>query len=165
VEIDVVYEAWSAIDTYDLDLEGEIKLYGGEPVQDISIPKKWRDTLSVRLGGTYVAVPDVFDVSLGGYYEQGATPLNYTHLDFLSVDRIGLGAGFTYKTGSLELSLAYSHVFQETREVTETFAKVVQQRPVAQCPDGCNGFSGVPANAGKFESSVDIVSVGIEAGF
>ena len=165
IELDVVYEGWSSIDEYALDLEGQIQLYGGTPVQDINIPKRWRDTLSVRLGGTYAAVVDTLDISLGGYYEQGATPHNYTHLDFLSVDRVGLGAGLTYKTGGMELSLAYSHVFQETRTVTETYGKVMQQRPVAQCPDGCGGYSGVPANAGTFESSVDMVSLGIETGF
>jgi len=165
IELDVVYEGWSSIDEYALDLEGQIQLYGNTPVQDIIIPKRWRDTLSVRLGGTYAVVPETFDISLGGYYEQGATPENYTHLDFLSVDRVGVGAGFTYKTGAFDLSVAYSHVFQEDRTVTETYGKVMQQRPVAQCPDGCNGFSGVPANAGTFESSVDMLAVAVQAGF
>jgi long-subunit fatty acid transport protein len=165
IELDVVYEGWSVIDEYNLDLEGKIKLYGELPVQDITLPKKWRDTVSVRLGGTYAVIPSMLEVSLGGYWEQGATPLNYTHLDFLSVDRMGLGTGLTYKTKRVELTLAYSHVFQDDRTVTETYGKVLQQRPVSQCPDGCNEYSGVPANAGTFKSSVDFVSVGMQANF
>jgi hypothetical protein len=170
VELDVVYEAWHLTEAYEADLSGQIILLANEPVQDVTIEKRWQDTVSVRLGSTWAVVPDRFRVSLGGYWERGASPENYTSLDFLSVDRVGLGGGLEYTLGDLDgtrfdLSVAYSHVFQEDREVSERFGKVLQQRPVAQCPDECDGYTGVPANAGKFESSFDTLAFGVNAHF
>jgi long-subunit fatty acid transport protein len=97
-------------------------------------------------------------VSAGGYWEQGAVPDNYSHLDFPSFDRIGVGTGLRYDSGNLQLALSYAHVFQETRTVDERFGKVFQQRPLAECPGGCGGYSGVPVNAGTFETGFDLLS-------
>ena len=60
------------------------------------------------------------------------------------------------------------HVFQEPRAVSEAMAKGYQLRPLDPCPDSCDfgaGWSGVPANAGVFESSYDVLSTGIEVSF
>lgn len=160
LELDFVYEAWSMVESYHIDLEGEISLFGGHPAQDAVIERRWRDTLSFRLGGTYNA-NDWLGVSLGGYYERGATPENYTHLDLLSLDRYGIGGGVEFDFGGLDVVVAYMHTFQPDVTVDERFGKVYQQRPVAPCPDGCSGLSGIPANAGKFESGFDMVSVAI----
>ena len=45
--------------------------------------------------------------------------------------------------------------------VEEEFGKVVQQRPINPCPDFCRDFDGIPANAGTFESSFDILSLSL----
>lgn len=169
IELDVVYEAYSIIDAFDADLEGRILLAGGADVQDVSIAKRWRDTFSVRLGGSFKVGPDL-QLSLGGYYEQGASHPNYTHLDFLTVDRVGVAGGletplYRSEDTQLNLVLAYAHTFQEDREVAETHGKVIQQRPIAQCPDDCAGYTGVVANAGTFESSFDLLSVALSAAF
>jgi hypothetical protein len=47
---------------------------------------------------------------------------------------------------------------------------VYQQRPVAQCPQDCPGpngvhYDGVPANAGTFVSSYDVLSASVQVGF
>ncbi len=162
IELDFVYEAWSMVERYDIDLEGSISLFGGDlkPVNDAVIERRWRDTLSLRLGGTY-QVHELVGVSLGGYWERGATPDNYAHLDLLSLDRLGVGGGFEVNLGSVELMVGYMHTFQPDVTVDERFGKVYQQRPVAPCPEGCQGLSGVPANAGKFESGFDMLSVAI----
>lgn len=171
IELDVVWEGWSAIDAFDADLEGRINLAGGAPVEDVSIQKRWRDTFSVRLGGTYAVLPGNLALSAGAYVEQGASHPRYTHLDFLTTDRLGLGAGFEVvlldDPDGLQLDLiaAYNHVFQEDRTVREQDGKVIQQRPIAQCPESCAGYTGVVANAGTFESSFDQVSFAINARF
>ncbi len=170
IELDVVYEAYSIIESFDADLEGSILLAGGAPVQDVSISKRWRDTFSVRLGGTWNALPGLLKLSLGGYFEQGASHPYYTHLDFLTVDRVGIGAGleapiYTGDDTRIDLVVAYAHTFQEDRTVAEQNGKVVQQRPIAQCPDDCGGYTGVVANAGTFESSFDLLSMAISASF
>ncbi|MCA9537647.1 MAG: outer membrane protein transport protein [Myxococcales bacterium] len=169
VEFDVVYEAWSMVDAYDADLEGTLNAYGGFMTQDVTLPKRWRDTFSFRLGGTANVIGDL-SLSAGGYYEQGASHRNYTALDFMSLERVGVGGGLAYALGDpdgfqADLLVSYQHVFQEDRDVPEQYGKVMQQRPIAQCPDGCGGLTGVPANAGHFESSFDTLSFGVHARF
>ena len=61
------------------------------------------------------------------------------------------------------LTIAYSHVFESTVTVDELHGKVMQQRPINNCPDLCDGFSGVPANAGRFESGADLLGVSLTA--
>lgn len=178
LELDLVYEAWSVLDRYDVELDGTIKLFVGTEAPDTVIEKRWRDTLSVRLGGTWnviAAEPDdvwrdgggALQLSLGGYWESGAVPENYEHLDFLGFDRFGIGLGVAGRVGPVRLKASYSHVFQEDREVSERYGKVYQQRPLDPCPESCDGgagWSGVPANAGRFESSYDLVTLGVELG-
>lgn len=125
LELDVVYEAWSMVEAFEIDLEGQIGLLADAPAQDVVIEKRWQDTLSVRLGGSYNVVPDAFGLSLGGFWEQGATPLNYSSLDFLSFDRLGVAAGLfgsipIGESAELDLVASYSHVFQDDREVSES---------------------------------------------
>ena len=164
VELDFVWENWSVIDKYHADMDGTIQ---GQPVNDLVIEKQWQDSMGVRLGGDVALVPGKLDVRAGGFVESGAAPKYYSHIDFPSFDRLGLSGGLTFHLDTvgvpgLALSAAYSHVFQEDREVTEAYGKAFQQRPKAPCPEGCDGLSGVVANAGRFETSFDIVSVGLD---
>ena len=53
-------------------------------------------------------------------------------------------------------------VFQADRRVSELHGKQLQQRALVPCAAGCDGFSGVPANAGLFRSSFDILAAGID---
>jgi long-subunit fatty acid transport protein len=166
LEADLVYEAWSMFDDIRLQLDGDIRLYGSEPLPDVTLEKRWRDTLSFRTGGSYNLLPGLLSLSAGGYWERGAVPVNYENMDFLSFDRWGLGLGARVTViEMLDLGVAYSHVFQETRKTTETYGKVFQQRPLAECPADCGGRSGVPANAGTFESSYDQLAASVTARF
>ena len=167
IETNVVYESWSMLDAYNVELDGESNLFTAAPLPDLKINKAWRDTVSVRLGGTWDIVRDTFGVSLGGYWERGAVPDAYTHLDFLSFDRYALGGGLRFTQWGLDFSVSYNHVFQEDRDVSESTAKVYQQRPLSPCPGStpCGGGNGVPANAGHYESSFDILAFGVEIHF
>jgi len=172
VELNVVYEGWHVMDQYALDLEGQVNLYAATEVPDVTIGKKWRDTVSVRLGGTS-KVGDGLAVSWGGYVENGAVPENYAHLDFPSFNRLGLGGGFHWEVGDITLNVAYNHIFQQDQNVDEDYAKVFQERPVAPCDPssseascgGQPGLSGIPANAGTYTSSLDVLSLSAQAKF
>ncbi|MGB0588552.1 MAG: OmpP1/FadL family transporter [Myxococcota bacterium] len=169
IEADLVYEAWSVMDAMDVELNGIINLFGGDKdTPDTTIPRQWRDTLSARLGST-VRFLEGGSVSLGAFYETGAVPPNYEHIDFMSFARAGVSVGFGVELGMFHLQTAYMHVFQETRAVSEALGKVYQQRPLSPCPDDClrdtEGISGVPVNAGIFESSYDIFSLSVETKF
>jgi long-subunit fatty acid transport protein len=168
IELDYVYEGWSSIEDYNVKLTGNVNLSSvhdegelGESLKDLVLGKKWRDTHSVRLGGTWNAVPDSFSVSLGGYWESGAVPNNYSNLDFLSFERFGMGSGIRISGAGLDFNLSYLFVMQEDRVVDEKYGKVFQARPLAPCPEKCGGLTGVPANAGKIESAYHQVNLGL----
>lgn len=171
LELNLVYEAWSLMERYDVQLDGIINLFVGAEAPNAVIEKRWMDTLSVRLGGSWNAWQDGdngLQVSAGAYYESPTIPKSYEHLDFLAFDRVGLGLGATATVGDLRLTLAYSHVFQGSRDVDERYAKVYQQRPLDPCPDRCDGgagWSGVPSNPGHYESSYDLLAAALEAAF
>ena len=158
-EVNVVWEGWSVIDAYDVKNGGMINLFAAQPSPDVTIQKRWRNTWSVRAGGS-AEVAKGLKVSLGGYWEQGAVPQNYEHLDFPSFDRLGVGTGVRWQGENLQLGLSYAHVFQETREVSELYGKVFQERPLAPCTDtaNCAGLSPVPVNNGTFETGYDQLS-------
>ncbi len=162
VELDVFYENWRSIDAFRPKFQGEIN---GREIADLTIPKNWRDTVSVRLGSDIWALPPYLTVRLGGFYETPTQSNEYSHLDFPAFARGGVGTGLTAGAKGAYFTVGYMHVFQESRTVTELQGKVFQQRPLSPCPAGCNGLSGVPANAGTFRSSFDLLNLGIELKF
>ncbi|MCA9649283.1 MAG: outer membrane protein transport protein [Myxococcales bacterium] len=163
LELDAQWENWSVIDAYDVAVDGQIS---GQDINDLRLDKSWRDTVSVRLGGDVHVIPEHLTLRAGGYFETAATPDAYSHLDFPSFMRGGLGGGLTAGGRGIYGTIGFLHVFQERRELDELSAKVFQQRPVRPCPDRCEGgASGVPANAGTFSSRYEILNLGIEFRF
>lgn len=162
IELDAFYENWSVIEDFYVDLDGRIN---GETTADVVLPRNWTDTVSLRLGSDILAIDDLLTLRVGGYWENGATPANYEHIDFPSFDRYAATLGSSIELGSFTLTVAYAHILQEDRTVSEDYGKVIQQRPLAQCPGGCGGLTGVVANAGTITSSFDILSLGLEARF
>lgn len=168
LEFAVVYEAWHMMDKLAVDLEGSIYLGS---LTDVVIEKRWRDTFSTRLGGTY-HFNDLWNVSMGSFYEQGAAHPAYAHIDFPSFDRLGASFGLGYRVSVgetvLELMLGGLHIFKSESEISETYAKVFQQRPIAPCPKNCDindmgmSYSGVPANAGTISVAISSLTFGFK---
>lgn len=162
VELDLFWENWSQIDAYNIDFEGTIN---GQPIADQMIPKQWRDTFSIRLGGDLNLLDGHLSLRTGGYFETGASHRDFAHLDFPSFNRGGIGGGITGSIRGVSLTLGYMHVFQQPQQTSEQFGKSLQVRPLAGCPDRCDGYSGVPANAGLFRSNMDILSLSLDVHF
>lgn len=163
LELNAQWENWSTIDAYEIGLDGQVS---GQQLQDLRLAKEWRDTVSVRLGGDVHVLPEHLTLRAGGYFETAATPVSYSHLDFPSFMRGGVGAGLTAGGRGIYGTVGFLHVFQEDRSTDELSAKVFQQRPIRPCPDQCEGgSSGVPANAGTFRSRYEILTLGIELRF
>jgi long-chain fatty acid transport protein len=168
VELNAVYEMWSVLKAFDVKMSGQINLFAATEMPDVYIAKNWKDTLSLRLGGTYW-VNDQLGLSAGTYVEQGATPEGYEHLDFSSFDRLGVGLGARWNTERVQIAVGYNHVFSESRVVDELNGKVYQTRPLDGCPlnvqgekcDSGKGWSGVPSNAGTFDQGYDLVSASV----
>lgn len=190
IELDVHWEGWSSIDqfsvhfaegaTIDVEVNPDTGEHQVAELNDITLEKRWKDTWSVRLGGDVNVVPDILWLRIGGFFETGAVPEAYSNLDFLSFQRWGIGGGFSVvPIPGLEISASYLHIFQEDRNLAEDESKVFQQRPAAYCdastgyaagPEGdprCDtrsyydGLPGAPVGGGRYESSLDVLSVGV----
>jgi long-subunit fatty acid transport protein len=167
IELDVIWEGWSALQKYGVDLSGYMQVTGAGVVkaekmqfQPVDVPKNFQDTWSVRLGGD-VRITKWLQARLGGYYETGAVPVAYTNIDFASFDRLGIGTGLTFHYRWFDLSFGYSHIFQKDRVVSIEDSKVYVQFPLLdQAP-----LDQHKVNAGKYETSYDIYSLSLEAKF
>jgi long-subunit fatty acid transport protein len=176
VEVDFVYEMWSVLENFDVSLGSDFEVVLGEDadpepleVNPIKLPKKYKDTYSIRLGST-VHLSDAFDVHGGAFFESAASSNAYTHLDFTASERLGLTAGLTYQSESYALSFAYGHIFQPTRTVSAEETQIYQVHPVSPCvppyEENCHSSNpgkppGVPAGAGTYESGFHVWSVGL----
>ena len=171
VEADVVWEGWSVMDAYNVDMEGYMKLTDSTgrflqkpkeiPFKPVVIPKHLDDTWSVRLGGQ-VSPLDWLTLRLGGYHETGSVPTAYTNLDFASFDRYGLGVGFAVRYDLLTFSFSYSHVFQANREVTLEDTEVYKQFPIASSEAEGDIYK---IGAGTYETSFDVFSMAVNLSF
>ena len=170
IELDVVWEGWSVLDHYSVDMAGYMQFVSKDPdnVKDaeekwfnsVQVPKKSRDTWSVRVGGD-VRVAEWVQLRLGAYLETGSVPLAYTNIDFASFDRLGLGTGVTFHYRWFDLSFAWSHIFQQDRVVSHEDAQVYIQFPIIDDAP----LDEHKVNAGKFVTSFDIYSLSLEAKF
>lgn len=170
LELALVYEGWSVMDELEVELKGYVMALSAD-LQNVVIPKKWRDTLSARLGSTWRALP-YLSLHSGVFFEQGASPEAYAHIDFPSYDRFGGSLGLSFFiTKNLELVVGYLQIFEHQIEVSEFEGKVFQQRPISPCPERCGmndageNYSGVPANAGLHTISFQSFTLGINSSF
>ena len=159
IEADFVWEQWSAMDAFRTNFGGQSVSMSGSNVvlKDITMIRNLKDTYSVRLGGTYQAIPDHLWARLGGWWESGAQKNEYTIIDLPSWDRFGIGFGLSGAFRGVEIGLSYAHVFQLSREVKSGTGAIHQQ---VLDFDG-NVKDGYAVNEGKYSSSVDVISLGI----
>ena len=162
LELAAQWENWSVIESYDVALNGMIS---GQQLQNLSLGKNWQDTVSVRLGGDVHVIPNHLTLRAGGFFETAAVPEAFAHLDFPSFMRGGFGGGLTAGGRGIYGTVGFQHVRQAPQENDELHAQVLQQRPLRPCPENCNGLSGVPANAGRITSTLNMLNVGIEFRF
>ncbi len=154
IELAATYEFWSRTEEFRINIEGPIQAGLEVPLEDdIILEKNWEDTISLRLGGDYN--PNSWlSVRAGTFYETAAVPEEFTHLDFISFERFGLGAGATIALGYMDIDLAYLHIFNFERNVTNG-----QQEMVAPL---ANEDEELPiVNNGNYKSSIQTVSIGL----
>lgn len=175
VEVDFVWEQWSVLDGYDIDFD-EAGVTFEDPddpsrvlleiqPQDFTLERRWQDTYSVRVGGQWNVLAGPLDLALrlGGLWESAAVPHARTITDFASFDRFGVAFGLSGAWHGVELSFAYAHIFQLPRNVYPDEAEVHMLR---MNPDFSGEIiEGPVVNAGHYESSYDVISVGLQLHF
>lgn len=186
VELNVVWEGWSVLKELaaELDTPVDIVYETGQSlnrVTRIGLKHNYQDTVSVRLGGSY-SFRDLFanstlTVSLGAYYESSAVPDAYTRLDFVPLERIGVGGGVSWRYGRTTLFLSYVHTASPVRNVApETGQKTCDEKSAAGCgsqvrlvaPTLLGAESkrfGRAIGNGRYEVAINQLSLGLKISF
>jgi hypothetical protein len=171
LELDVGYESWSRVERFIMDGDGLVAnlLAQRLDVGRIEIEKRWRDTVSVRLGGDYAALAQLLTLRGGLFYESALADPGYAHVDFVSGAQLGGALGASLFVLGLEIALAYQYRHQPAVTVTEAQARVFQEVPGTQCrapftdPDACHpqylGRPAPPVNAGTYRAHSHALSL------
>jgi hypothetical protein len=117
-----------------------------------TIQKRWRDQISVRLGGSYNVLPGLFGVTAGVHYENRGVDPSYMQVDFWPLQRLGLHAGVRIRVArSIDVMLAYAHIFQETLVVGapahENFDVIGMQYAQTKTVNNIDKRVGVPSSS------------------
>ena len=168
IEVDFVWEQWSALGSFRLDYTADrMDLWDigtVEAFQAVVLARNYQDTYSVRLGGQWNVVPDVFTIRLGGLWESAALENAYTTLDFASFERFGVAAGVSVAWHGVELAFSYAHIFQLPRDVAPSEGRIHQQQ-MYFARDELQMKDRAVVNAGRYESSYDVIAIGLGVHF
>ncbi len=137
VELDVEYETWSRVNNFTVEtrgLDAEILGTDPRPLGDITVPKTWRDTVAVKLGGDVAVIPDRLALRAGAFYETAVAPSSHANVDFAGGQMFGGTIGASYLFGAWEVALGYQFRRQSTVTVSEDAGRVYQQVPATACP-------------------------------
>jgi long-subunit fatty acid transport protein len=143
VEANYVWEGWSVMDAFRVGLDGRVVSQASgiglnQKLPDLKLLRNYEDAWSARLGGEYQAWKagdgnSEVRVRLGSFYEKGASPNEWTNLDFVSFDRYAGSVGVSYQATWGSIDAAYSYMYSPKREVTNgKFEAIV---PLWVCED------------------------------
>lgn len=172
VEVDFVFENWSSLQKFDVDMDATLNEDTASESGSLSempdsvIWKKFRDTYSVRLGGDVDVLPGLLSARIGGYYQSSAYPENNEtfSVDFPFSEQIGLGCGLTWHAFAfLDVNLGYLHVFQP--DVTVSEGIVQQQGMTLKLDDGAEATIGNTVNNGRYQVNMNIFGLSAEGHF
>ncbi len=165
VELGYARELWSTHESIDI-LPEDVRIHdvAGIPspfnVPAMSIPRRFKDSQSFRLGGEYtLSAGKVFalDVRAGVSYEQSAIPAAYLAPLTVDSDKVTGSVGLGLRLGErLRLDAVYSRAFGGQREVTTTEAAVPRINPMAG-----EDFPTAPVNAGSYQVQSSILGFGL----
>jgi hypothetical protein len=172
LELDATYETWSRVERFVVESDHLVANYQQQlvPIDRIQIEKRWRNTLTLALGGDYAVLADRFTARAGAYYETPVADHAYANVDFAGGPFLGFALGGSLFFRRFELAFAYEYRFQPTLAVSERGARVYQEVPGSQCRPPytgplCNAaYQGLPApavNGGTYRSHNHVASLDV----
>ena len=132
---------------------------------DIVIPKRWHDTVSVRIGGRLdlkqqYHLPVPLTVRAGYTFSSSAIPADTLGIDFLDGLRNQVSAGVTYDLGYLGITLTASHIFQAQQTVRNSSVRQqVSPPPIGQ------PYQGQVIGNGTYDANTTLLVLGLEGKF
>jgi long-chain fatty acid transport protein len=166
VEVAYVREEWSIhraieINPTDLRIFGVAGFPSPFDVPPTPIPRNFKTSHSIRLGGEYTAIPAKpnqigVDLRAGANYETSAIPDDYLTPLTADLTRItgALGVGIR-PIPALRLDAMYAHVFSFSVDVDPHTAAVSAVNPVQGNP-----VVPIPINAGTYSNAGNIAGLG-----
>ena len=176
IELDVGYAHNSQMDKLTILFEpGQFVAFGSTVSAstvptDASIPKMWKDTIEVRLGGEFAVVQDKLGIRAGGFFKTAGQDQDYLNLDFHPGQMFGLYLGGTFRISkTVDVAAGYGHIFVKDFETSNGQIRAL----VGTAPDQPNNHYSVcpseptPAfrscsvvNNGRLSSAYNMFSVG-----
>lgn len=123
-----------------------------DDLEEISVDRNLRDSLALRLGGSYHPLPGRLGFNAGVFFENRGIDPAYASVDSFAFNRLGLGVGAVLRLGDFDLLLSYSHIFQETVEVAPPAHAPASE---ADPDDPTSGFDQRIAENGSVEGVQD----------
>lgn len=164
VELDATYEMWGRLEGSDhlLTLQNPPMLINGGTPVSIRLAHNYRDTFSLRLGGSFtqpLGSEVALTARLGILYDSSATRSADTRMDFDTLDKLGgsLGVGFCVR--GLTLNLAYAYLQSLPRTVTD--GALLPIDGLSGMPLMINGQPAAAVNNGEYRGNQHILSIGI----
>jgi long-subunit fatty acid transport protein len=125
---------------------------------ETTIPKFWKDTLSVRAGMDVQVLPGRLTLRGGASWASSATPIEYMNIDYWPVQKIGMHFGASVAVSNIKIHAAWAHLFYQPVNVAVGTGRVVDS---ASTDD--QKSTGV--NEGYFRAMQDIFSLQVNATF
>jgi long-subunit fatty acid transport protein len=165
VEVDAVYEAWSALKEVRIktsNINVKTSFDTSKPVPDIVFPHVFQDTISLRLGGEHELLADRLRLRAGYMYETSAVPTKYVSVDFPNWARHVASVGASLHVYDAWIDLAYAHHFVATQTVTDS---VIEQKETPAVLPGMDAPKAAVVGNGTYEAGMDIVSLALRVPF
>jgi hypothetical protein len=123
-----------------------------------SVPKKWKDTWTVRAGGDVQVLPGKLSARAGVSWASSAVPVEYMNVDYWAIQKLGAHIGASLAVGRFLISAAYAHIFYQKVDVAVGTGGV---KDIASADEAKS--TGV--NEGEFTASQDIFALQLNAAF
>ena len=165
VELGYARELWSSHQSIDI-LPEDVRILDvtGIPspfqVPAVSIPRRFKDSQSFRLGGEYALTVGAFalDARAGLSYEQSAIPAAYVSPLTVDTDKVSGSLGLGLRVGGRwRLDAVYSQDFGGRREVTPSEAAMPRINPLAG-----EDFPADAVNGGSYSTRTRILGAGLQ---
>lgn len=158
INLDVVWQGWSAFDEEVLTPQGVTLGIGNQepvPVPAFHLQKRWRNTVSVRLGGGFEVVKQL-TVHAGAWYETQAASDEYFNVDFAHAERVFFTAGASLHLGPIDLVAGAGFTPTVTKSITQSSVR-------ASTSD--QSVTGAITGAGVFTTGGWMATLGVRGRF
>ncbi len=137
-------------------------------LKQMNIRRNWKNQHVFRVGGDYNVIPGILALRAGWNLETRGVDPAFQGVDAFPSRRMGVHGGLTWRIRSIDISLAYAHLFQETIQVVHRDAVDAQGNALpdrAGVKSSALDSSSLEVNAGTYRVSWDVFSIGMTQRF